>query len=69
VPFDREETFRNAEKLLPILKIEPDEENSMLQLGDLSAKQGLMVESRAHSAHAFRAGLEPLKIQTGGAAC
>ena len=44
-----------------ILKLKPDEENSMVQLGDLSAKQGLMVE--------FRAGLEQLKIQTGGAAC
>ena len=31
-----------------ILKIKPDEETSMLQLGDLSARQGLMVESRAY---------------------
>ncbi len=33
-----------------ILKIKPDEETSMLQLGDLSARQGLMVESRAYYA-------------------
>ena len=31
-----------------ILKIKPDEETSMLQLGDLAARQGLMVESRAY---------------------
>ena len=74
MPFDREETLRNAEKLLRAGKID----NAVAEFTRIaahlggegflskaialhSAKQGLMAE--------FRAGLEQLKIQTGGAAC